>query len=181
MTAACWRAVAVADEYNRLRPTPPPAAVDWLLPSHPQVVVDLGAGTGLLSRAINADTVIAIEPDRRMRAVLRANSPGICVVAGVGEALPIPSASVDAVLVSSAWHWMDPARAVPEIGRVLRDGGRFGLIWTSRDPAPGARRGAGMVSRRRRDRRDRTADAVTVLAGHEGGALARVSDDQDVS
>lgn len=123
----------VADEYDRLRPAPPPAAVDWLLPAHAQVTVDLGAGTGLLSRALPTGKVVAIEPDRRMRAVLRANSPGIGVVAGVGEAIPITSASVDAVLISSAWHWLDPERAVPEIGRVLRDGGRFGLIWTGRD------------------------------------------------
>lgn len=124
---------SVADEYNRLRPSPPPAAVDWLLPSGADVVVDLAAGTGLLSRALPVDRVIAIEPDSRMRAVLRANSPGVHVVAGVGEALPLVDASVDAVFISSAWHWMDPRRAVLEIGRVLRDGGRFGLIWTSRD------------------------------------------------
>lgn len=124
---------AIADEYNRLRPSPPSQAVDWLLPPRPDLVVDLAAGTGLLSRAIPADQVVAIEPDSRMGAVLRANSPGVQVVAGVGEALPLMSSSVDAVLVSSAWHWMDPERAVPEIGRVLRCGGRFGLIWTSRD------------------------------------------------
>jgi SAM-dependent methyltransferase len=124
---------AVADEYNRLRPAPPAAAVDWLLPSHARVVVDLAAGTGLLSRALRVDRVIAIEPDRRMGAVLRANSPGVHVVAGVAEALPILPCSVDAVLISSAWHWMDPERAIPEIGRVLRDSGRFGLIWNSRD------------------------------------------------
>jgi SAM-dependent methyltransferase len=124
---------AVADEYNRLRPSPPPAAVDWLLPARVDTVVDLAAGTGLLSRALPVDRVVAVEPDPRMGAVLRANSPGIGVIAGLGEALPTRSASVDAVLISSAWHWMDPERAVPEIGRVLRDGGRFGLIWNSRD------------------------------------------------
>ena len=124
---------SVADEYNRLRPSPPPAAVDWLLPSDAHVVVDLAAGTGLLSRALHVDRLIAIEPDPRMGGVLRANSPGIGVIAGVGEALPLLSASVDAVLISSAWHWMDPERAVPEIARVLRDVGRFGLIWNSRD------------------------------------------------
>lgn len=124
---------AVADEYNRLRPSPPATAVDWLLPSHAAVVVDLAAGTGLLSRALDVGRVVAVEPDTRMGGVLRANSPGIEVVGGVAEALPLKEASVDAVLVHSAWHWMDPQRAVPEIGRVLRDGGRFGLIWTSRD------------------------------------------------
>ena len=45
----------------------------------------------------------------------------------------MPDASVDAVFVSSAWHWLDRAVAVPEIARVLRDGGRLGVIWTSRD------------------------------------------------
>lgn len=129
---------AVADEYNRLRPSPPPTAVDWLLPPHAQVVVDLAAGTGLLSRAITTvfartRQVIAVEPDTRMGSVLRANSPGVRVIAGVGEALPLADGGIDAVLISSAWHWMDPERAVPEIARVLRDGGRFGLIWTNRD------------------------------------------------
>jgi SAM-dependent methyltransferase len=124
---------AIADQYNRLRPGPPTEAVDWLLPARADVVLDLAAGTGLLSRALPAGRVIAIEPDTRMGSVLRDNSPGVRVVAGVGEAIPLRSGSVDAVLISSAWHWMNPELAAGEIGRVLRDGGRFGLIWTSRD------------------------------------------------
>ncbi len=124
---------AIADQYNQLRPSPPAAAVDWLLPADAELVVDLAAGTGLLSRAIPAAQVVAVEPDTRMSAVLRANSPDVAAIAGVGEAIPLATGSVDAVLISSAWHWMDPERAVPEIGRVLRDGGRFGLTWTSRD------------------------------------------------
>lgn len=59
--------------------------------------------------------------------------PGVRVLEGSGESIPLPDRAADAVFVSAAWHWMDPERAVPEIGRVLRDGGRFGLIWTSRD------------------------------------------------
>src|ERR1700690_3472885 len=124
---------SIAVDYDRLRPGPPPDAVDWLLPAGSQTVVDLGAGTGLLSRALagKAAHVIAVEPDARMRAVLEARSPGVRALAGKGEAIPLPDASADGVFVSSAWHWMDPDLAVPEIGRVLRDGGRFGLIWTS--------------------------------------------------
>ncbi len=126
---------AIAGDYDRLRPEPPEDAVEWLLPAHCEVAVDLAAGTGLLTRALarRVPQVVAVEPDARMRAVLAARSPGVAVLAGVGEAIPMPEASADGVFVSSAWHWMDPERAVPEIGRVLRDGSRFGVIWTSRD------------------------------------------------
>ena len=85
------------------------------------------------ARSWPAAQVIAVEPDARMRKVLAARSPGVRVVEGRGESIPLPDAAADAVFVSSAWHWMDHERAVPEIGRVLRDGGRLGLIWTSRD------------------------------------------------
>jgi SAM-dependent methyltransferase len=126
---------AIAAEYDRLRPAPPDAAIDWLLPASCEVAIDLAAGTGLLSRALarRVPHVIAVEPDERMTAVLRARSPGVRVLLGAGEAIPMPDASADGVFVSSAWHWMDADRAVPEITRVLRDGGRLGLVWTSRD------------------------------------------------
>ena len=126
---------SIASDYDRLRPRPSPAAVDWLLPARRDVVVDLGAGTGLLSRVLagKAGHVIAVEPDDRMRSVLQDRSPGVEVLAGRGEAIPLPDGSADVVLVSSAWHWMDPELAVPEIARVLRDHGRFGLLWNSRD------------------------------------------------
>lgn len=125
----------IAEDYDGLRPYPPPEAVDWLMPFECEVAIDVGAGTGLFTRAIvgRATQVVAVEPDPRMRAVLAERSPGVRVMEGAGEAIPLPDESADAVFVSSAWHWMDPDRAVPEIGRVLRDGGRFGLIWTSRD------------------------------------------------
>jgi SAM-dependent methyltransferase len=126
----------IAEDYDRLRSGPPEEAVDWLLPPGCQVAVDLGAGTGLLTRALarTVPRVVAVEPDERMAAVLRArSSPGIDVAQGRGEEIPLPDASADGVFVSSAWHWMDPERAPREIARVLRDGGRLGVIWTSRD------------------------------------------------
>jgi SAM-dependent methyltransferase len=125
----------VAVSYDRVRPSPVPAALDWLLPAGCAVAVDLAAGTGLFARAIEdrVAEVIAVEPDRRMRDVLAERSPGMRVLAGRAEAIPLPDASVDAVFVSTAWHWFDQERAVPEIARVLRDGGRLGVLWTSRD------------------------------------------------
>jgi SAM-dependent methyltransferase len=120
----------VAEEYDRLRPGPPDAAIRWLLPPRCAIAVDLAAGTGLVSRAVAPFTerVVAVEPDSRMAAVLRARSAGVAVLRGVGEAIPFAEASVDAVLISSAWHWLDPVRAIPELARVLRDGGRLCVL-----------------------------------------------------
>jgi SAM-dependent methyltransferase len=125
----------VAESYDRVRPGPAPAAMDWLVPDGCQVAVDLAAGTGLFTRELlgRVARVVAVEPDPRMREVLAARSPELDVREGWGEAMPLPDASADAVFVSTAWHWLDPARAVPEIARVLRPGGRLGVIWTSRD------------------------------------------------
>jgi len=125
----------VANSYDRVRVGPSAEALDWLVPAECQVAVDLAAGTGLFTRALlgRAEQVIAVEPDVRMRTVLAERSPQVRVLHGWGEAMPLPDASADAVFVSTAWHWLDPARAVPEIARVLRDGGRLGVIWTSRD------------------------------------------------
>jgi SAM-dependent methyltransferase len=126
---------AIAQEYDGLRPQAPQEAVDWLVPPGCEVAVDVGAGTGLFTRRLvdRAAQVVAVEPDARMRKVLTARSPGVRVIEGRGESIPLPDAAADAVFVSTAWHWMNHERAVPEVGRVLRDGGRLGLIWTSRD------------------------------------------------
>jgi SAM-dependent methyltransferase len=126
---------AIAADYDRLRPPPASAAVDWLLPDPCSVAVDVAAGTGLLTRQLvrRVSRVIAVEPDARMREVLTQRSPQIEALDGTGEAIPLPDDCADALFVSSAWHWLDPERALPEIARVLRDGGRLAVLWTSRD------------------------------------------------
>ncbi len=126
---------SVAEDYDRYRPAPPPQALDWLIPDGAAAILDLAAGTGLVTRELTgrARRVVAVEPDGRMRAVLAARCPEAEVLAGRGEDIPLPDASVDAVVISAAWHWLDPALAVPEITRVLRPGGRLGVLWTSRD------------------------------------------------
>ena len=125
----------MADDYDRYRPAPPPQALDWLVPPGARAVLDLAAGTGLVTRGLigRAARVVAVEPDARMRAVLAARCPQAQVLDGRGEDIPLPDASVDAVVISAAWHWLDPAQAVPEITRVLRTGGTLGVMWTTRD------------------------------------------------
>jgi SAM-dependent methyltransferase len=125
----------VAESYDRVRPGPPAAALDWLVPADCGLAVDVAAGTGLFTRALlgRAAEVVAVEPDERMRAVLAQRSPRVRVLDGWGERIPLKDGCADALFVSTAWHWLDPARAIPEIARVLRPGGRLGVVWTSRD------------------------------------------------
>jgi len=125
----------VAEEYGRLRPAPQDEAIHWMLPQHPSAVLDLAAGAGALTALLpsRVPEVHAVEPDDRMRAVLAERLPGADVQPGTAEAIPLPDASVDAVIVASAWHWFDTDRAVPEIARVLRPGGRLGIVWNSID------------------------------------------------
>jgi SAM-dependent methyltransferase len=124
---------SIATHYDRFRPAPPAEAVTWTLPERCGRAVDLGAGTGALTRQLvtRVAEVLALEPDARMRTVLRLRAPAAAVVGAVGEALPLADATADVVMVSSAWHWMDPARAVPEVARVLRPGGVFGVMGNS--------------------------------------------------
>jgi SAM-dependent methyltransferase len=128
-----------ASHYERYRPGPPPQAVDFVLPSPVRRVVDLGAGTGALTRLLvgRADEVVAVEPDDRMRDVLGTAVPGARAVAGRGESIPLPDASADAVLASSSWHWMDPVPTLLEVGRVLVPGGTLGAMWSGPDPDSG--------------------------------------------
>lgn len=126
---------AAADVYERARPGYPDEAVDWLLAHGPRDVLDLGAGTGKLTRALvgKVETIHAIDPSPNMLAQLATAVPEASTAVGTAEQLPLPDASVDAVLCAQAWHWVDPARAVPEVRRVLRPGGVLGLIWNVRD------------------------------------------------
>jgi len=126
----------VASHYQRYRPGPPAQAVDWLLPMHVGRIVDLGAGTGALTRLLvdRADEVVAVEPDDRMRAVLTKEIPGVRAVMGRGESMPLPDGCADAVLASSSWHWMDPVPTLHEVGRILVPGGILGALWSGPDP-----------------------------------------------
>lgn len=126
---------AAAESYERGRPGYPAAALDWLLPAGSPRVVDLAAGTGKLTRQIRDRglPVTAVEPSEGMLAQFAVAVPGVPALRGSAEDMPLPDASADVVLVAQAWHWVDPARAVPEVARVLSPGGRLGLVWNLRD------------------------------------------------
>ncbi len=128
-----------AANYDRYRQGPPRAAVDWVVPAPVRTAVDLGAGTGALSRLLveKADEVVAVEPDDRMRAVLSESLPGVRAVVGRGDAIPMPDSSADVVMASSSWHWMDPIPTLLEVGRVLVPGGTLAAVWSGPDPTTG--------------------------------------------
>jgi SAM-dependent methyltransferase len=128
-----------AEVYERSRPSYPPDAVAWLL-RHLEVrqgatVLDLAAGTGKLTRLLTPTgaSVVAVEPVEGMHRVLRRVVPGVPIVAGNAEAMPFRAAAVDAVCVAQAFHWFDAERAFAEVARVLRPGGRVGIVWNARD------------------------------------------------
>lgn len=125
----------VADIYERFRPDYPADAVSWLVGDRPAAVLDLGAGTGKLTRALVAagHDVVAVDPSEPMLAQLRAVLPGVDARSGTAESLPLPDGAVDVVTVAQAYHWFNPRVALPEIARVLRPGGRLALVWNMRD------------------------------------------------
>ena len=130
----------VADVYERARPGYPPEAVAWIadrLELRPgRTLLDLGAGTGKLTRALleTGARVIAVEPGDAMRAELERAAPGAEALRGSAEDIPLPEGSVDAVTVGQAFHWFRHDVAIPELHRVLRARGGVALVWNSRDP-----------------------------------------------
>jgi len=137
----------LATAYVAARPSYPPEAIDWLLPRTAQKVLDLGAGTGKLTTRLveRGLDVVAVDPISEMLELLRASLPQTRALLGTAEEIPLEDNSVDAVLVAQAWHWVDPERAIPEIARVLRPGGRLGLVWNSRDERLGWVRELGQI------------------------------------
>jgi ubiquinone/menaquinone biosynthesis C-methylase UbiE len=125
----------VADAYERARPGYPEDAVRWLTGPTPLDVVDLGAGTGKLTRSLVAlgHRVTAVEPLPEMLSHLRAALPEVTAVEGSAESIPLPSESADVVTIAQAFHWFDHASALKEIARVLRPGGLIAPVWNSRD------------------------------------------------
>jgi SAM-dependent methyltransferase len=125
----------VAEAYERGRPGYPEEAVRWLAGDEPRDVVDLGAGTGKLTRSLVAlgHRVTAIEPLSEMLELLPTAAPGAFAILGNAEVIPLPDASADVLTCAQSFHWFDHEVALPEIARVLRPHGRLALVWNARD------------------------------------------------
>ena len=132
----------VAETYHRVRPPYSQPLLDRaqeaLELGAGSRVLDLAAGTGRLTRELarRFGEVVAVEPDERMRAVHGG------ALAGSAEAIPLDDGSVDAVFVGEAFHWFDPAAAIPELARVLRARGGLAVVsthwWETEPPLPDA-------------------------------------------
>jgi len=130
---------AAADVYERGRPDYPDEAVEALCREcglgAGSRLLDLAAGTGKLTRQLVplGIDIVAVEPLPGMRRAFAQRLPHVPVVDGTAEAIPLPDASIDAIVVAQAFHWFDGNLALGEIHRVLREGGALGLIWNVRD------------------------------------------------
>lgn len=138
-TAAATGFEAAADTYANSRPDYPAALDAWLtgtLHLGPgATVLDLGAGTGKFTPRLIATgaTVIAVEPVSAMRQRLAHDLPNIRAIEGTADSIPLPDASLDAIVCAQAFHWFATPAALAEIHRVLKPGGRLGLVWNVRD------------------------------------------------
>jgi SAM-dependent methyltransferase len=124
-----------AREYELGRPEWPAELLDRVVAElglgSDAAVLDLGAGTGKLTRALapRFARVVAVEPDDAMRAVLEEVVPAAEARAGDAEAIPLEDESVDAVLSAEAFHWFATRETLHEIARVLRPGGGLAVFW----------------------------------------------------
>lgn len=134
-----YATTTTAETYVRGRPDYPPEIADWLRDQlglrAGTTVVDLGAGTGKFTpRLIGTGArVIAVEPVAAMLGKLSAALPQVETHAGTADSIPLPDASVDAVVCAQSFHWFSTHAALAEILRVLKPGGKLGLIWNLRD------------------------------------------------
>ncbi|WP_278312648.1 class I SAM-dependent methyltransferase [Lolliginicoccus levis] len=139
-----------AASYDQVRPRYPRELLARMLPTGPGVIVDCGAGTGILTAELVAlgHEVIAVDPDARMLDRLRAVLPSVTALEGRAESMPLADATATAVVLGQAWHWVDVAAASREVDRVLAPGGSLLLLWNIRDEAvPWVRELTGIMQR----------------------------------
>jgi SAM-dependent methyltransferase len=124
---------SVASDYDRFRPSYPDALVDDLVALHPGAVLDVGCGTAIAARQLTARglPVLGVEIDSQMASVARGH--GIEVEVSDFEKWDDRGRTFDLIISAQAWHWVDPALAVPKAARLLNPGGTLALFWNFED------------------------------------------------
>lgn len=134
---------AKAETYARGRPDYPAEVDGWLRVDlglrKGRRALDLGAGTGRFATWLLATeaTVSAVEPVPAMLELLKQRHPDVEAKASSAESIPFGDAAFDAVVCAQSFHWFATRESLAEIRRVLRPGGRLGLIWNVRDESAG--------------------------------------------
>ena len=164
-----------AADYAAGRPSYPPGALDAIFDGFADVgsltVADLGAGTGISSRlmAERGAQVIAVEPNAAMRDAAEPDER-VTWVAATAEATGLEEAAVDIATVFQAFHWFDHRRALREIVRIVRPGGRAAGIYNERDESDECTAAYGELMRQYRtdETEARRAEALDAFAFYEG-------------
>jgi SAM-dependent methyltransferase len=123
-----------ADLYDRVRPPYPADMIDLLVGEQPRTALDVGCGTGIAARLLQARgvDVLGLEPDARMAEVARGH--GVIVEEGTIEVWDAASRAFDLLTAGQAWHWVDPHAGAAKAADVLAPGGRIGLFWNQPQP-----------------------------------------------
>jgi SAM-dependent methyltransferase len=191
------RFTGLAGAYDRYRPSYPAAALDVIVQrcglGEGAILIDVGSGTGISSRlfAARGIRVLGIEPNDEMRgqAFRVPVPPGQPVPEyrqGTAEATGLPDGVAAAVVSAQAFHWFDPAAALPEFHRILRPGGWVALLWNERDEADPFTAAFGAVIRTAKDAaavegpRGRAGEPLLAHPLFEAGERARFPGEQDV-
>lgn len=169
-----------AGDYDAGRPSYPDGAIDLLFDglgdAGDVVAVDLGAGTGISSRLLadRGASVIAVEPNQAMREAAQPN-PRVEWVAGSAEWTGLAEASADLVTAFQAFHWFDHAKALDEIVRILRPGGRAAVVYNERDENDSFTAAYGDIVRKYQtdETERRRADGLEAFAAFEGWVAKR--------
>lgn len=128
-----------AERFDRFRPNYPSEAVDLMVPEGTQRILELGAGTGLLTQDLvkRVPEVVVVDPSEDMLSILSRRAPAAQQIHGTAEFIRLPDNDVDAVVTATAWHWMDPVTTSAEVARVLKPGGQFAIVWNLEAAVPG--------------------------------------------
>lgn len=130
-----------ADIYENARPKVPKYPVDVIcryLGKNPQLVVDMGCGTGLSSEIWQevSDKVIGVEPNDEMRGIAEKKATSkMSFIKAFSESTGLDDSCADAVVCSQSFHWMEPVSTLKEVNRILKSGGVFATIDCDWPPA----------------------------------------------